>query len=137
MVAPGDARMFAYLILGAMKEILYQVVHRETAYSEKEIVGGIYDFLDTAACVSTGLPIRIRRARPVRPAPTWLGGEGGSTTSPDHPDGRRRARLPWAHSSLRGQSRRALPGATRGMHVPSYRVAMQVYSIHLPHPRAT
>jgi AcrR family transcriptional regulator len=45
VVAPGDARMFAYLILGAMKEILYQVVRRDAAYSEKEIVDGIYDFL--------------------------------------------------------------------------------------------
>ncbi len=45
VVAQGDARMFAYLILGAMKEILYQVVRREAAYSEKEVVEGIYDFL--------------------------------------------------------------------------------------------
>jgi AcrR family transcriptional regulator len=45
VVAPGDARIFAYLILGAMKEVLYQVVHREAAYSEKEVVHGIYDFL--------------------------------------------------------------------------------------------
>src|ERR1700731_274828 len=43
VVAPGDARMFAYLILGAMKEILYQVVHRDAAFSEKEVVDGIYD----------------------------------------------------------------------------------------------
>jgi AcrR family transcriptional regulator len=45
IVAPGDVRMFAYLILGAMKEILYQVVRREAAYSEQQIVDGIYDFL--------------------------------------------------------------------------------------------
>jgi AcrR family transcriptional regulator len=45
VVAPGDARMFAYLILGAMKEILYQVVRREAAYSETQVVEGIYDFL--------------------------------------------------------------------------------------------
>jgi AcrR family transcriptional regulator len=45
VVAPGDARIFAYLILGAMKEVLYQVVHREAAFSEKEVVHGIYDFL--------------------------------------------------------------------------------------------
>jgi AcrR family transcriptional regulator len=45
VVAHGDARMFAYLILGAMKEILYQVVRREAAYTEKEVVDGIYDFL--------------------------------------------------------------------------------------------
>jgi|SRR5580704_11842438 AcrR family transcriptional regulator len=45
VVAPGDPRMFAYLILGAMKEILFQVVHREAAYSEAAVVDGIYDFL--------------------------------------------------------------------------------------------
>lgn len=45
VVAPGDARMFAYLILGAMKETLCQVVRRDAPYSEKEIVDGIYDFL--------------------------------------------------------------------------------------------
>jgi AcrR family transcriptional regulator len=45
VVAPGDARIFAYLILGAMKEVLYQVVHREAAFSEEEVVHGIYDFL--------------------------------------------------------------------------------------------
>ena len=45
IVAPGDTRMFAYLIIGAMKELLYQVVRREAAYSENEIVLGIYDFL--------------------------------------------------------------------------------------------
>ena len=45
IVAPGDARMFAYLILGAMKELLYQVVRRDAAYSEDAIVAGIYDFL--------------------------------------------------------------------------------------------
>ncbi len=45
VVAPGDARMFAYLILGAMKEILYQVVRRGADYSEQEVVHGIYDFL--------------------------------------------------------------------------------------------
>jgi AcrR family transcriptional regulator len=45
VVAPGDARIFAYLILGAMKEVLYQVVHREAELSEKEVVRGIYDFL--------------------------------------------------------------------------------------------
>jgi AcrR family transcriptional regulator len=45
VVAPGDARTFAYLILGAMKEILYQVVRREAPYTEREVVDAIYDFL--------------------------------------------------------------------------------------------
>jgi AcrR family transcriptional regulator len=45
VVAAGDARMFAYLVIGAMKETLVQVVRRDAPYSEKEIVDGIYDFL--------------------------------------------------------------------------------------------
>ncbi|MGO9835255.1 MAG: TetR/AcrR family transcriptional regulator [Polyangiaceae bacterium] len=45
IVAAGDTRMFAHLIVGALKEILYQVVRRKAAYTEKEVVDGIYDFL--------------------------------------------------------------------------------------------
>jgi AcrR family transcriptional regulator len=45
IVAPGDTRMFAHLMLGALKEILYQVVRRKAPYTEKEVVDGIYDFL--------------------------------------------------------------------------------------------
>jgi AcrR family transcriptional regulator len=45
IVAPGNARMFAHLMLGALKEILYIVVRRKGLYSEKEVVDGIYDFL--------------------------------------------------------------------------------------------
>jgi AcrR family transcriptional regulator len=56
VVAPGDARMFAFLILGAMKEILYQVVHREAAYTEKEVVDGIYDFLRQGCLRIHGVP---------------------------------------------------------------------------------
>jgi AcrR family transcriptional regulator len=50
VVAPGDPRMFAYLILGAMKEVLYQMVGRDAAYSEATVVEGIYDFLG-AGCL--------------------------------------------------------------------------------------
>ena len=60
VVAPGDARMFAYLILGAMKEILYQVVHRDAAFSEKEVVDGIYDFLGHGCLRILGTP-KIKR----------------------------------------------------------------------------
>src|SRR5580693_3626159 len=44
IVAPGDTRLFAHLMTGALKEILYQVVRRKGAYTEKEVVDGIYDF---------------------------------------------------------------------------------------------
>ncbi len=45
VVAPGDPRMFAYLILGAMKEVLFQVVSREATYTETQVVEGIFAFL--------------------------------------------------------------------------------------------
>jgi AcrR family transcriptional regulator len=50
IVAPGNARMFAHLMLGALKEILYMVVRRKAPYTEKEVVDGIYDFLG-AGCL--------------------------------------------------------------------------------------
>ena len=45
IVAPGDARVFAILTLGAMKEIMYQVVMRGLEYPEERIVGEIFRFL--------------------------------------------------------------------------------------------
>jgi AcrR family transcriptional regulator len=47
IVAPGDARMFAIMTLGAMKEILYQVTMRGLDYPEDRIVEQIYGFLCT------------------------------------------------------------------------------------------
>ena len=85
VVAQGDARMFAYLILGAMKEILYQVVRREAAYSEKEVVDGIYDFLGQGCLRIHGtsktkkkgkpLPVKATRNQPIR-----RGRDGASST---------------------------------------------------------
>lgn len=45
IVAPGDARVFAILTLGAMKEILYQVVMRGLAYPTERIVEEMFAFL--------------------------------------------------------------------------------------------
>ena len=45
IVAPGDARMFAIMTLGAMKELMYQVTMRGLAYPEDRIVEEIYGFL--------------------------------------------------------------------------------------------
>jgi len=56
VVAPGDARMFAYLIMGAMKEILSQVVRRDGGFSEAEVVDGIYDFLGQGCLRIAGKP---------------------------------------------------------------------------------
>ncbi len=56
IVAPGDTRLFAHLMLGALKEILYQVVRRKAAYTEKEVVDGIYDFLGQGCLRIHGVP---------------------------------------------------------------------------------
>src|ERR1019366_7022161 len=40
IVAPGDARMFAFLMMGVLKEILYQVVRRDAPYTEDEVATG-------------------------------------------------------------------------------------------------
>jgi AcrR family transcriptional regulator len=45
IVAQGDARMFAIMSLGAMKEILYQVVMHGLDYPEAGIVAEIFRFL--------------------------------------------------------------------------------------------
>lgn len=45
IVAEGDARVFAILTLGAMKEIMYQVVMRGLDYPEERIVAEIFRFL--------------------------------------------------------------------------------------------
>lgn len=45
IVSAGDARMFAIMTLGAVKEIMYQVVMRGLEYPEEKIVESIYAFL--------------------------------------------------------------------------------------------
>lgn len=45
IVAAGDARMFSIMTLGAVKEILYQVVMRGLDYPEERIIDEIFRFL--------------------------------------------------------------------------------------------
>lgn len=45
IVAPGDARMFAIMTLGAVKEIMYQVVMHGLDYPEERIVTEVFRFL--------------------------------------------------------------------------------------------
>ena len=45
IVCEGDARMFSILTLGALKEIMYQVVMRGLEYPEARIVAEIFRFL--------------------------------------------------------------------------------------------
>ena len=44
-VAPGDTLTFAHLTLGALKELFYQVVIRDSDHSEEKIVREIFNFL--------------------------------------------------------------------------------------------
>lgn len=45
IVAEGDARVFAIMTLGAVKEIIYQVLMRGLDYPEERIVAEIFNFL--------------------------------------------------------------------------------------------
>ena len=44
IVAKGDARLYAYLTIGALKEILFQIVQRGAAYAEEDLVHHIFGF---------------------------------------------------------------------------------------------
>jgi AcrR family transcriptional regulator len=44
IVERGDARLFAYLTLGALKEVLSQVIARGATYEEDDLVAKIFDF---------------------------------------------------------------------------------------------
>ena len=61
IVAAGDARVFAIMTLGAVKELMYQVVMRGLDYPEERIVDDIFRFL------SAGY-LRISTLTPVTPA---------------------------------------------------------------------
>jgi AcrR family transcriptional regulator len=45
LVAPGDPRMIAYFTMGALKEMLFQVVKRDAPYGEARIVDALFEFL--------------------------------------------------------------------------------------------
>ena len=45
MVREGDARMLAFLTMGALKEVLFQVVKRDAHSTKSEIVEGVFEFL--------------------------------------------------------------------------------------------
>ena len=45
IVTQGDTRVFSYLTLGALKELLYQVVVRGWKHSTDEIVDEVFAFL--------------------------------------------------------------------------------------------
>ena len=44
VVATGDPRLYAYLTVGALKEILFQIVQRGAEYAEEDLVEHIFGF---------------------------------------------------------------------------------------------
>jgi AcrR family transcriptional regulator len=71
VVEHGDPKLYAYLTLGALKELLYQVVLREWEIPEESIVDEIFGFLrrgylrveDEAAPVAVAKVSRARSSR--------------------------------------------------------------------------
>jgi AcrR family transcriptional regulator len=45
LIAPGDPRMLAYFMMGALKEMTFQVVVRDAPYGEARIVEALFEFL--------------------------------------------------------------------------------------------
>jgi hypothetical protein len=47
LIVPGEVSLLTYMTLGALKELLYQVVLREWALPEDELVDALFGFLLT------------------------------------------------------------------------------------------
>jgi AcrR family transcriptional regulator len=56
IVAEGDPRLFAFLMMGILKEMLYQIVRRDAAYTEDQVANGIYAFLEKGCLRIHGAP---------------------------------------------------------------------------------
>jgi AcrR family transcriptional regulator len=61
IVAKGDPRLYAYLTMGALREVLVQTVARGASYEEEDLVEAIFGFL------SSGY---LRMGEELLPAPT-------------------------------------------------------------------
>jgi AcrR family transcriptional regulator len=44
VVREGDVRMFSWLTMGAIKEVMFQIVQRGAAYDEDRLVDGVFTF---------------------------------------------------------------------------------------------
>ena len=47
IVAKGDPRLYAYLTMGALREVLVQTVARGASYENEELVESIFGFLSS------------------------------------------------------------------------------------------
>jgi AcrR family transcriptional regulator len=53
LIANGDPRMLAYFTMGALKEILFQVVKRDAPYEKERIESALFEFL-RRGCLRVG-----------------------------------------------------------------------------------
>ena len=53
IVRPGDVRLMAWLTMGALKETMFQIVHRGAEYDEDKLVDGVFAFL-SVGCLRVG-----------------------------------------------------------------------------------
>jgi AcrR family transcriptional regulator len=58
IVGQGDVRLMSWLMMGALKEVMFQIVHRGAEYDEDKLVDGIFDFFKTGS-------LRVDHAPPV------------------------------------------------------------------------
>jgi AcrR family transcriptional regulator len=59
IVSDGDVRLMSWLMMGALKEVMFQIVHRGAAYDEDKLVDGAFAFFKTGN-------LRVDRASAVR-----------------------------------------------------------------------
>ncbi len=55
VVGEGDVRLMSWLAMGALKEVLFQIVQRGAEYDEDKLVDGTFAFLSTG-CLRVGPP---------------------------------------------------------------------------------
>ncbi len=62
IVGEGDVRLMSWLMMGALKEAMFQIVHRGAEYDEDKLVEGTFAFFKTGS-------LRVERAPILKAAP--------------------------------------------------------------------
>lgn len=70
IVSDGDVRLMSWLMMGALKEVMFQIVHRGAEYDQDKLVEGAFAFFKTGNLrVDRASAVRVDQAPPVlRPA---------------------------------------------------------------------
>ncbi len=66
IVSDGDVRLMSWLMMGALKEIMFQIVHRGAEYDEDKLVDGAFAFFKTGGLRVDQAPPVLRSARAAR-----------------------------------------------------------------------